>query len=213
MLSNLALSLLLMGAPVKLAEVTDGAAVKAQLGKQVAVLGVLERVELSKGKAAWAGTALVLDDDTRIYVTYDAPPTGWEPLVGTRIRVEGLLSNSMSEKEQSLMAPHLRAPGAPFPAPRSLKSVLGKRVRLSGTARDAKGGAVLLIESSPVYLAGLDAWPAEAEGKQVVVGGTLVDKQYLPQATRNAKGEWSQGAQGSQLVLETPSWRLPQESK
>lgn len=213
MLSGLATTLLLMGAPVPVPEVTSGDLVKQHLGGPVVLVGQLERVSIAKGKSDWQGTALVLDDDTVVYVTYAAPPEGWDGLVGARLRVEGLLRPSLTDHEQSLLAPHLRQPGKPQKEPRSLPKLLGKRVRLSGLARDAKGGAVLLLDGSPLYLAGLESWPAEVHGKTVAVGGTLVEKQYLPEATRNAKGEISQGAAGKQLVLEAPTWRLLLEPK
>jgi hypothetical protein len=202
---------LLLGAPM--VEVTVAAHVQEQLGNQVAVIGLLERVEVVKGKGEWAGTALVLDDDTRVYVTYGAPPAGWEPLLGSRVRVEGLLRPSLNDSEPSLLAPHLRAPGVPKKQDRKLKTLLDQRVRLAGLARDAKGGAVLMVDQQPIYLAGLDAWPTPILGQRVVVGGTLVSKQHLPAAKRNEKGEWSQGAAGTQFVFEKPIWRTPTEPR
>ncbi len=217
MLIALAVTTLLMGAPpVQVPEVTNTAAVKERMGATVVLVGQLERVPMGKGGKQWQGTGVVLDDDTVVYVTYGPPPPGWEPLVGARVRVEGTLRPSLSEHEQSLLAPHLRNPGAPKKEARALGKLLGSRVRLSGIARDAKGGAVLLVGDSPLYLAGLESWPMEANGKLVAVGGTLVDRQYLPEAKKNAKGEWSQGAQGSQLVLESPVWRVlavPEEAQ
>lgn len=210
MFSALAVTLLVMGAPVQVPDVTSSEQVKKEMGNRVAVIGQLERVPIGKGKSAWQGTALVLDDDTIIYVSYSAPPAGWEKLIGARLRVEGMLRPSMSEHEQSLMAPHLRDPGTPKKEARSKAS---GRVRLSGIARNAKGGAVLLIDDSPYYLERLDAWPSDAEGKLVGVSGKVVDKQYLPQATKNAKGEWTQGGEGSQNVIEAPTWRVIQEAK
>lgn len=217
MLIPLAVATLLMGAPpVPVPEVTNTAAVKERMGAAVVLVGQLERVPMGKGNKQWHGTGVVLDDDTVVYVTYGPPPAGWEPLLGARVRVEGTLRPSLSEHEQSLLAPHLRNPGTPKKEERALGKLVGSRVRLSGTARDAKGGAVLLIKDSPLYLAGLESWPMEANGKLVAVGGTLVDRQYLPEAKKNAKGEWSQGAEGTQLVLEAPVWRLlsaPEEAK
>jgi hypothetical protein len=209
MFSGLVVTLLMTGAPVP--EVTNAETVKQHMGASVAVVGQLERVAIWKGKSEWQGTALVLDDDTIVYVSYAAPPAGWEAFIGVRVRVEGLLRPSLNDHEQSLMAPHLREPRTPKKEDRTISKLVGTRVRLSGIARDAKGGAVLLINDSPLYLAGLESWPSAVQGKQVAVGGKLVDKQYLPQATRNAKGEVSQGAEGSQLVLEAPAWRLIQE--
>ena len=212
----IALAVLVMGAPVQVPEVTDSAAVKDRMGAAVVLIGQLERVPMGKGGKQWHGTAVVLDDDTVVYVTYGAPPAGWEPLLGARVRVEGTLRPSLSEHEQSLLAPHLRNPGTPKKETRVVSKLVGHHVRLSGLARNAKGGAVLLVDGAPLYLAGMQSWPAEAEGKQVAVGGTLVDKQYLPEATRNAKGEVSQGGAGTQLVLESVAWRLlgePEKSK
>lgn len=209
----LVVTTLVMGAPVQAQapEVKDSAAVKERMGGPVVLLGQLERVPMGKGSKQWLGTAVVLDDDTIVYVTYGAPPEGWEKLVGARVRVEGVLRPSSSEHEQSLLAPHLRNPGTPKKEERVLTKLVGSRVRLAGTARDAKGGAVLLVGQSPLYLAGLQSWPKEANGKQVAVGGTLVDRAYLPEAKKNEKGEWSQGAEGTQLVLESPAWRLLEE--
>lgn len=195
-------ALLLGGAPVM--DVLDGPAVKEQMGNRVTLVGHLERVPISKGAGQWSGTAVVLDDDTKVYVTYRDPPEGWAGLVGQRIKVEGLLRPTSGEHEQSLLAPHLRDPGKPTKAPRALKDVLGKRVRLAGVAQNAKGGAVLMVEKQPLYLAGVEAWPSAMVGKPAIVGGTVVDRQYLPQATKGPNGEVSQGAVGSQLVIEQP---------
>lgn len=192
-------------------EVTSAALVQQHLGQQVTVVGVLERVPLEKGKKRWLGTALVLDDDTSVYVTYAEPPAGWAPLVGARVVVEGLLSPSIDDHSQSLLAPHLRAPSTPRRDATPPGKLLGKRVRLAGLARDAKGGAVLLVNDEPVYLAALEAWPGTARDKAVIAWGTLTSKQHLPEAKRDAKGAVSQGAVGAQLVLEGPQWRLASE--
>lgn len=205
--------LMMMGAPVQPPEVANADAVKQFMGGPVAVVGQLERVSIGKGKSNWQGTALVLDDDTVIYLTYGAPPEGWEALVGQRLRVQGLLRPSLTDHEQSLLAPHLRQPGKPKKEVRALAKLLGQRVRLSGLARDAKGGAVLLVDGAPLYLAGVEAWPAEVHGKAVAASGKLVEKQYLPEATRDASGAISQGAAGKQYVLEAPAWKLLAEPK
>lgn len=187
---------------------TRGTDVAKLLGQEVEVQGVLERVELSKGGKQWEGTGLVLDDDTVVYVTYGPPPKGWEADVGFLVRVKGLLSPSIGDREQSLIAPHLRQAGAPTRVTRKPGELVGQRVHLAGVARDAKGGAVLVVDEGPLYLVGLESWPAGVSGKRVAVGGTLARTQHLPEATKNAKGEWSQGARGKQLVLQQPRWRL-----
>ncbi len=173
-----------MVAVLSAVDVTSLEEVRRQMGQQATVVGIIERVPLSKGKH---GTAVVLDDDTTIYVTYEEPPKGWE--VGARVKVSGLLSPSLSE-EQSLLAPHLRGPSAPQKAAQKPRAMLGKRVRLSGVARNTKRGAVLLVEREPVSVDGLTAWPEEALGKEVAVGGQLV------------------AGKTAQLVLEAPKWRV-----
>jgi hypothetical protein len=196
-------------------QVIDAASVKEQMGNPVTVVGQLERVPLSKGKGEFVGTALVLDDDTLVYLTYGEPPKGFEALVGARLKVEGLLRPSIDDQSQSLVAPHLRAPGSPVKDVRQPSALLGQRVRLSGIARNAKGGAVLLLGDSPVYLQGVESWPLGVDQKLVGVGGKLVSKRYLPEATRDAKGAISQGtSEGStQWVLEAPVWRVIEEVK
>lgn len=176
---------LVLVAVLSAVDVTSLAEVRQQLGQQATVVGVIERVPLAKDKH---GTAIVLDDDTLVYVTYGAPPKDWE--VGTRVKVSGLLSPSLSE-EQSLMAPHLRQPSAPKKEVQKPSALIGKRVRLTGVARNAKGGAVLLVERATVYVDGLAAWPQDAVGKKVSVGGQLVDKKSL--------------------VIEAPKWRVVTE--
>ena len=194
------LALLLAGA----ATVSTGADVPVHLGQRVTVEGQIERVPVKDA----LGTAVVLDDDTIIYVTYGAPPAGWK--VGARVQVDGLLSPSLDDDHRTLMAPHLRMPGAPVEQKRAL---VEQRLRLSGLASDAKGGAVVLIGSVPVYLEGMSAWPPGTAKHRVAVGGTLVRRAQLPAATKNAKGEVAAGASGPQWVLTAPTWRPLEVSK
>jgi hypothetical protein len=172
-------------------EFTTGDAIEAQLKKNssgpAAVIGTLERISLRKG----LGTALVTDDGKAVWISYGAPPTGWEPLLGKR-----------SASPESLMAPHLNEPRLPVEVPREVLKLVGKKVRLVGIAENAKGGAVVLVGKSPVYIAGKDSWPEAMRTKRVSLGGTLVNEQYLPVATVSPKGEISQGTSGgTQTVL------------
>lgn len=205
-MTTLLFALLLGGANT--VTIHSGAEVQARLGQQVQVEGQIERV---KARDA-LGTAVVLDDDTVIYVTYGAPPEGWA--VGAFVRVEGLLSPSLDDDQRTLMAPHLRLPGKPVIVKRALESLVNRHVRLCGRAQNAKGGAVLLLGRAPVYLEGLDAWPADATGQLVAAGGTVKRRAHLPAAKKNEKGEWSQGAAGGpQWVLEAPSWRVQETGR
>lgn len=83
-----------------------------------------------------------------------------------------------------------------------------KPTTVVGTAENAKGGAVLLVDDVPLYVVGLDAWPDELLHRRVQVTGVRARKQYLPEATVDASGAVSQGAVGQQDVLEGASWQL-----
>ncbi len=78
-----------------------------------------------------------------------------------------------------------------------------------GTARNAKGGAVVVLDDGGVvYIQGLDAWPDELDGQVVIATGHMVEKAYLPEATVDEEGAISQGttAGSVQTVLEDATW-------
>ncbi|MDX2009821.1 MAG: hypothetical protein SFW67_06515 [Myxococcaceae bacterium] len=201
------LTLLLAQAPMT--PLTTSQALEAQLAKghdsKASVVGTLERVTMGKGRKTWQGTALVLDDDGVVWLTYGAPPPGFDAFLGQHVRVEGTLSKARSTTEQSLIAPHLLSPSVPVAEPRALGDLLGRRVRLVGQAADAKGGAVLLVGEQPIYVMGKASWPEALLNQRVALGGRLVRKQHLPLARRSPDGAMSQGAVGEQLVLEDPT--------
>ncbi|MBM4783683.1 MAG: hypothetical protein GQE15_38940 [Archangiaceae bacterium] len=176
---------------------TTGPMVEAQLKTgpaQVSISGTLERRSL--GRKGAIGTALLLDDGTAVWLTSDAPPAGFELLLGKFVRVDGTLQ-SYSAASQSLMAPHLASPAKPIEVKRDLSALIDQTVRLVGTAENAKGGAVVLVDGTPVYVAKKDSWPDTLRTKRISLGGKLTRAQYLPQATVNAKGEISQGTTGA----------------
>lgn len=87
----------------------------------------------------------------------------------------------------------------------------GKTVTIEGIARDAKAGAVVVnADNEPIFIDGLESWPAEFSGKQVRVSGVLVQKQNFPSATVDSNGAISQGTEGEQLesVLTNAKWEL-----
>lgn len=177
---------------------TTGPAVEAQLKtgpSRVTVSGTVERAPT--GRKGLLGTAVVLDDGTQVWLTYNAPPEGWVPLVGKFVRVEGTLQGQSAASPQSMMAPHLVSPGKPVEVKRELSTLLDQTVRLVGTAENAKGGAVVLVDGTPVYVAKKDSWPDTLRTKRISLGGKLTRTQHLPQATVNAKGEISQGTSGA----------------
>jgi hypothetical protein len=83
----------------------------------------------------------------------------------------------------------------------------GHKVMLTGMARNAKAGAVIVLDGGePVYLEGVAAWPPDLEGRKVSASGTLRQKKHIPEPVAPS-GEIRQGAEGEQMVLETPEWR------
>jgi len=80
---------------------------------------------------------------------------------------------------------------------------IGKRVRVVGTAQNAKLGAVVEGERLVVYCEGLDSWPAAQVGKPVTVTGVLTRTDDF-KATVGPHGEISQGSAGGDWVLEHP---------
>ena len=107
------------------------------------------------------------------------------------------------ERTQGLETPTSEQEATPAPALASLETV-------TGTAENAKGGAVIVEDGGRViYVAGLDSWPDEVHTKAVRAVGKLVEKQYLPVATVAPDGAISQGtAGGDQWVLEDADWSL-----
>ncbi|MCB9688257.1 MAG: hypothetical protein H6738_12230 [Alphaproteobacteria bacterium] len=83
---------------------------------------------------------------------------------------------------------------------------------IEGVARDAKGGAVIVLDDgAPVYVDGLDAWPAGVDGLRIRALGEEVAERHVPEATVSPDGAISQGtAPGSALdrVLR-PTWWCP----
>jgi hypothetical protein len=72
-----------------------------------------------------------------------------------------------------------------------------KPVSITGTAENAKAGAILSTGDGPVYVEGLQAWAADDLGKKLTLTGFLRRKQIYPEATPE-----SQGMTGTPLVIQ-----------
>jgi len=120
-----------------------------------------------------------------------------------------------SATEPDVAAPHTTSSVAsptvpPEPTPMKVPFVpwsASVNVAVSGAARDAKGGAVLLVGPGqvPLYLEGLDAWPEARLNTTQHAHGRVVAKHKLAEAGQDADGAWSQGVEpggGPQWVLE-----------
>jgi hypothetical protein len=82
---------------------------------------------------------------------------------------------------------------------------------VEGVARDAKMGAVVVLEDGGSYFVkGLDAWPADIHGKKVVVIGRAARADF-PVVKPPAPGEPAmQGFEGQPDWLENARWRPAQ---
>jgi len=100
---------------------------------------------------------------------------------------------------------------APSEVQRGARVVLkaNEQVTLEGTARDAHSGAVVVLrDRQPLYVEGLERWPAELEGKNVKVSGTVVSRKLAPDPVVAADGAVSAGMVGESWVLTSASWAL-----
>ena len=90
-----------------------------------------------------------------------------------------------------------------------LDHLLDQSVTLSGCARDAMMGAVVLtLDRTPVYLTGMREWREDVEGEDVEVHGVLRRRSLAPDPVIDSQGNHSHGAQGTNYVLDEVSWKL-----
>jgi hypothetical protein len=102
------------------------------------------------------------------------------------------------------LAPATPAPATSQPAAEATPAA---RTTLRGVARDAKGGAVVVTDRGPVYIAGLDAWPAALAGRTVEVTGVLRQMKHIPDPV-GPGNTVAQGAWGEQTVIVEATWRV-----
>ncbi len=82
-----------------------------------------------------------------------------------------------------------------------LEKLIGQKVTLLGTAKDAKGGAVLITtDGNVIYIKEFESWSPELLDTQVSVSGLLNKEKFIPDPVKN--GAISSGAFGFQFVLE-----------
>ena len=84
---------------------------------------------------------------------------------------------------------------------------LDQEITVSGCARDAFMGAVVLTEDrTPIYVDGLREWDEEIEGEDIQATGVLRRRSLAPDPVVDEDGSVSHGAQGTNYVLEGASW-------
>lgn len=83
---------------------------------------------------------------------------------------------------------------------------IGDQVR--GKAFDTKAGAVVLTaDNHIIYIAGLDHWPSDVVGEEVLVRGRRSNEKWIPDPAVAPDGTVSQGATGQQTVMHDPVWQ------
>ncbi len=91
----------------------------------------------------------------------------------------------------------------------SLGDLIDRSASLIGRAENAKGGAVVILGSQEViYIRSVSSWDDEIVGKQVIIKGIVRLEKYIPNPEVSKDGAISQGAIGSQYVLDDAQWRL-----
>lgn len=82
---------------------------------------------------------------------------------------------------------------------------VGTKTTITGPARNAMAGAVIRAgDGTPVYIAGVERWDSETEGRMISVTGML--REYRGDTVVNAAGERSHGIPDNRFVLEEPTW-------
>jgi hypothetical protein len=108
---------------------------------------------------------------------------------------------------EALVTPEPGAESAPAAEPEPAPEPPPQRARIQGEAAHAKGGPVVLLSNGPVYVRGLDAWPDEVLGEQVIVQGLVADEKLIPDPVTE-DGEIAQGAWGTQRVVSDVTWEV-----
>lgn len=88
-------------------------------------------------------------------------------------------------------------------------STTRSHISVTGTAFDAKAGAVVVDEKGQTYyIENLSSWPDNFINKHVAVTGTLHKETFRQEDLKNDKGEWSQGMAGEKFTIIKPKWEI-----
>ena len=86
--------------------------------------------------------------------------------------------------------------------------MVGKEITLTGIAKNARAGAVLLTKDNvPYYIEGVESWDDDIMDKRIEVSGTL-KIETLAGDLQNEKGEWTAGMSGDKLTIVNPTWKV-----
>ncbi len=89
----------------------------------------------------------------------------------------------------------------------SLHDLINLNTHFTGRADNAKGGAVVVLQNQEViYVRNLSFWDEDTVGKLVSIKGIVRLEKYIPDPEVAEDGAISQGAIGSQYVLDDAQW-------
>ncbi len=80
--------------------------------------------------------------------------------------------------------------------------LLNLEISIQGIAAVSKAGACIKLAEDVVFIQDKHDWEDGELNKTVVVTGTLVEKKFIPDPVIDKDGAISQGAKGTQFVLE-----------
>jgi|GEM_PF-3275776 len=87
-----------------------------------------------------------------------------------------------------------------------------KTITVTGTALNAKAGAVVRTADGSYYIRDLSAWPDSLYNKQVEVQGTLTIIDHSKDSLQDEDGEYTQSMRGLQRIIEHAEWKaLPEQ--
>jgi hypothetical protein len=79
----------------------------------------------------------------------------------------------------------------------NLDEHIGQTINLSGIAKAAKGGPVIITtDNNVVYIEGIDTWSPDLVDKRISVIGILKKEEFIPQTTIDENNGISSGATG-----------------
>lgn len=80
--------------------------------------------------------------------------------------------------------------------------ILNKEIKMKGITANSKAGACIKLTEDIVFIQDKFGWEDEELNKTVVVTGILIEKKFIPDPFVDEDGAISQGAEGTQFVLE-----------
>jgi hypothetical protein len=84
-----------------------------------------------------------------------------------------------------------------------------QNITIIGTARNGKGGALILTkEDSVYYVDGLDSWDGAINGREISVTGILKIETLSTNEMKNVEGEWKAGIVGDKKIIHHAKWKL-----